>query len=93
MDSNITNMIGLVGGLFFAYCGVPQAYKTIVAGKHLGTPLSISASITIGTVLMYLYLYFAHGFDTIITINYSVEFISWLVIFIFGIKDTFSGNK
>ena len=89
MNHYLTNSVGLLGGLFFAFCGVPQAVKTIIARKHLGTPLSISGAITIGTILMYLYLYMAHGFDKIITINYTVEFVSWFILFFFGLKDYF----
>ena len=61
--------------------------ETILARKHLGTPVSISGSITIGTIFMYLYLYLAHGFDPIITINYSIELISWVILLYFGLKE------
>ena len=87
MNTPLVNIIGLIGGFFFAYCGVPQAYKTIMAKKHLGTPISISASITIGTIFMYLYLYLAHGFDMIITINYSVELVSWAILLYYGLRN------
>ena len=91
MQHYIQSSLGLIAGLFFAYCGLPQAIKTLRQNKHLGTPISISGSITIGTVLMYLYLYLSYGFDKIITINYTVEFLSWLVLFVYGLKSM--GNK
>lgn len=87
MNTSLVNIIGLIGGFFFAYCGVPQAYKTIMAKKHLGTPITISASISLGSIFMYLYLYLSHGFDWIVTVNYSVGFLSWFILLWFGLKD------
>jgi hypothetical protein len=73
----ITKLFGLIGGLCFAYCGVPAAYKTVKAGKSIGTPISIAWMITIGAVAMYSYLLLTYGFDTLLAINYFVEAASW----------------
>lgn len=78
-------ILGLVGGLLFAYAAVPQAIRTLRAGRHLGTPASISATILTGTAVMYAYLYLAHGFDWVITANYSVEAVSWALLLFFAI--------
>lgn len=87
MDPFLINLFGVIGGFCFAYCGVPQAYSTVMARKHLGTPITISASISTGSIFMYLYLYLSHGFDWIVTVNYSVGFLSWFILLCFGLKD------
>ena len=87
MDTLLINSIGLIGGLFFAFCGVPQAIKTIKAKKHLGTPLSISFSITAGSILMYIYLLLSYGFDPILAVNYFIEIVSWAILLGFGFKE------
>lgn len=76
----ITNLLGILGGLCFAYCGVPAAYATYKAGKSIGTPITVALLITIGTVLMYAYLTASYGFDPILTFNYFVEFVSWAIV-------------
>lgn len=79
------NILGLLGGVFFAYAAVPQAVRTIRAGRHLGTPVSIAVAIVAGTILSYSYLRLAHGFDWIITVNYSVEALSWAVLLFYAV--------
>lgn len=72
--------IGLVAGALFAYAAVPQAIRTIRAGKHLGTPPDLAFVILTGTLLMACYLFAAHGFDWVIAVNYSIEALSWGVL-------------
>lgn len=71
------SFIGLLAGFCFAYCGVPAAWATIKAGRSIGTPVSIAWMIVLGTISMYTYLTVLHGFDPILTLNYSVEGLSW----------------
>jgi len=73
-------IFGLLAGCFFAYAAVPQAIRTVRAGKHLGTPLDIIVAIFTGTLGMYSYLYATRGFDWVIAVNYSVEALSWGVL-------------
>lgn len=73
-------LVGLLGGLCFAYCGVPAAWKTWRSGHSLGTPISIAWMIVTGSILMYAYLTVLHGFNPVLTVNYSVEAISWAVV-------------
>ena len=73
-------LIGLLGGACFAYCGVPAAWATWRAGRSVGTPVSVAWMIATGGVLMYAYLTILHGFDGVLTLNYSVEVASWLVV-------------
>ena len=76
----IIEVIGLLGGLCFAYAGIPSAIATHKAGKSIGISLLTSWLILLGTILLYIYLYIKSGFDWIITVNYSVEALSWAVI-------------
>lgn len=73
-------LIGLLGGFCFAYCGVPAAYHTARAGRSIGTPVSVAWMIFAGAVLMYTYLTVLHGFDAILTVNYTVEAASWATV-------------
>lgn len=73
-------IFGLFAGACFGYAAVPAAWRTVRAGKHLGTPLDIILAIFGGTILMYAYLTAAHGFDWVLTTNYSVEAASWGVL-------------
>lgn len=77
----LIQVFGLVGGSLFAYAAVPQAIRTIRAGKHLGTPIDIITAIFFGTLVMYSYLHATRGFDWVLAVNYTVEAISWGVLF------------
>lgn len=73
-------ILGILGGFCFAYCGVPAAYATIKARRSIGLPISTATMILIGAVAMYGYLTATYGFDLILTINYTIEALSWGVI-------------
>jgi len=70
-------LLGLVGGFFFAACGVPAAFATVRAGRSVGTPISVASMILAGAICMYLYLLLTYGFDWVLAINYAVETASW----------------
>ena len=76
---SIIQIVGLLGGLCFAYCGVPAAYQAIKQG-FTQTPVIVAWMICIGGVLMYVYLTAQHGIDWVITINYTVEVVSWAIV-------------
>lgn len=76
----IIEIIGLLGGICFAICGVPVAYQTYKAGRSVGTPMTIAWFILAGTALMYTYLLATYGFDWIIAFSYWTEFLSWALI-------------
>jgi|SRR5712692_3488580 len=78
--SFLQTILGLAGGSLFAYAAVPQAIRTIRAGRHLGVPLDLVAAILGGTVAMYGYLTWTRGFDWVLAVNYSVEAASWGVL-------------
>lgn len=87
-----TKLLGILGGLFFAYCGVPTAYATIKTGKSIGTPVSVAWMIVLGSILMYVYLYRSYGFDAILTFNYLVEAGSWGVVVFYHYKGADRGR-
>jgi hypothetical protein len=76
----IINLLAILGGFCFAYCGCPAAYATYKAGKSVGTPISVAIMITAGSVFMYFYLLLTYGFNPLLTVNYIVETVSWGVI-------------
>jgi hypothetical protein len=78
--------LGLLGGSLFAYAAVPQAIRTIRAGRHLGVPLDIALAIFGGTLVMYAYLHASHGFDWVIAVNYAVEAASWGVLLFYRLR-------
>lgn len=73
-------LIGLLGGACFAYAAVPSALLVLKAGKNIGIPINMAWLIFGGTIFLYTYLFGKHGFDWIITLNYSVEALSWFTI-------------
>jgi hypothetical protein len=79
-------LLGIIGGILFCCCGVPAAYKTFIAKKSIGTPVSIAWMIALGSIFMYAYLILTYGFDVILTLNYSIEAISWLTIVYYHYK-------
>lgn len=76
----LTKLLGLIGGFCFAYCGVPLAWATARAGKSIGTPIFTALAIVAGGVSMYAYLLLTYGFDWLLTVNYSVEILSWATV-------------
>lgn len=92
MNDILLKLLGLLGGLIFAYAAVPSAVRTLRARRHLGTPVGISLAVFVGTVVMYSYLFLAHGFDWVLTVNYSVEAASWAVLLWYGLQDKTKGT-
>lgn len=72
--------LGIIGGICFAWCGVPAAWSTFKAGRSIGTPVTVAWLILVGAVAMYLYLLATYGLNWLLTVNYSVEAASWAVV-------------
>jgi hypothetical protein len=80
-------LLGAIGGFCFAYCGVPLAYATLRARKSLSAaPIATAWGIVIGAVCMYAYLFLTYGFDLLLTINYTVEILSWAIVVFYHYK-------
>lgn len=73
-------LLGAIGGIAFACCGVPVAWATLRAGKSVGTPVSIALFCILGSLATYAYLLLTYGFNPLLTANYSVEFATWAVV-------------
>lgn len=73
-------LLGILGGLFFSYCGVPAAWATFKAKRSVGVPIGTAWMIVLGGICMYSYMTLSYGLDWILTINYAVEVASWAVI-------------
>jgi hypothetical protein len=80
--TGLVKILGAIGGFCFAYCGVPLAVATIKAGKSLA-PVTTAWGIVIGTIAMYLYILLTFGFDWLLTVNYSVELLSWATVVVY----------
>lgn len=80
----ILSILGLLGGVCFAWAGVPTAWRCFKLGNNPGVPVTMAWLIFSGTVLVYSYLvlkFFVHTeLDAVLTVNYSVEAASWATI-------------
>ena len=76
----IVSLLGILGGLCFAWCGVPAAYLTFKARRSVGTSIFSSWMIVLGSIFMYLYLNARYGFNLLLTVNYFMQLISWGII-------------
>lgn len=92
MSPTWIKFLGALGGFCFSYCGVPLAWATIRAGKHLGAPVTTAWGIMMGTLCMYAYLFLSYGFDWLLALNYSVEFTSWAVVAFYYYQDALRSN-
>jgi len=78
-------LLGIIGGLLFAYAALPAAVRTIKAGHTLGTPLDISFVVCLGTVVQYVYLLLSYGFNFLLFCNYLVGFVCWAILLFYGV--------
>lgn len=76
----MTKLLGLLGGLLFAFAGVPGALTCIHLRRNPGIPVSTAALIFSGVVCLYGYLFLSYGFDWILTATYTVEAVSWFIV-------------
>ena len=76
----IIQLLGIIGSLLFAVCGIPPAYQTVKAGRVVGAMISTSWMIFLGGIAMYSYLLLTYGFDWILSLNYISTIISWGIL-------------
>jgi len=76
----LTSLLGILGGICFAYCGVPAALATFKAKRSIGTPIFVALMIVLGSIFMYVYMTATYGLDLILTVNYAVQLLSWGLI-------------
>jgi hypothetical protein len=73
----VLSLLGILGGVCFAWAAVPTALGCLSDGRNRATPTFIAWMILSGTVLLYAYLYLMYGFNWVLQVNYSVEAWSW----------------
>lgn len=73
-------LLGLLGGLLFAFAAVPSALATFRAGKSIGVPANMAWLILGGVLALFAYLTALHGFDAVLALTYGVEGASWATI-------------
>jgi uncharacterized protein with PQ loop repeat len=81
----VISLLGVLGGILFAYAALPAAIRTIKAKHTLGTPVDISLVICIGTVIQYAYLLLSYGFNPVLFVNYLVGFVCWVILLYYGV--------
>ena len=79
-------LLGIIGGLLFAWAALPAAIRTIRAGHTLGTPKDISFVVCLGTLIQYFYLLLSYGFNFLLFCNYLVGFVCWAILLYYGVK-------
>jgi hypothetical protein len=79
------SLLGIIGGILFAYAAMPAAIRTIKAGYSLGTPVDLSLAVCTGTVVQYVYLLLSYGFSTVLFVNYLVGFACWAILLFYGV--------
>jgi hypothetical protein len=73
-----TNVLGLIGNGLFIYSAAPELYRTVTAGKALGTPLDLILTVALGMIVMGLYTYLSH--DWVLVLNYGLQFLIWGIL-------------
>lgn len=72
--------IGWIAGLLFAFCGLPQAYKSYKEGHSKGISHLMIWMWLVGEILMQVYVLGKHGFDMPLLVNYWINTVFVLVI-------------
>ena len=73
---------GLVGNLCFGLGCVPTAYRTLVAGKSVGTPVSLAWLLTSACATFYTYLLGTYGWNWLTGPLGVVETAAWAIVLI-----------
>ncbi|MBT3235384.1 MAG: PQ-loop repeat-containing protein [Bdellovibrionales bacterium] len=77
--------IGWLGAIFFAVCGIPQAYQSWKLGSSRELSALFLWAWTMGELLMTLYVILKHGFDGPLLLNYVGNLIALVVIIYYKI--------
>ena len=72
--------IGWVGGILFAFCGLPQAYLSYKQGHSNGVANLLLIMWGLGEVLSLIYVLLKHGLDLPLTFNYLMNLFFIVVI-------------
>lgn len=73
-------ILGLLGGLGFAISGIPTAYLAWKNGRVSFIPRLTQWSVLLGAILTITYLILRNGFDWVISLDYAMTIISWIII-------------
>jgi hypothetical protein len=73
-------ILGLLGGAGFAVSGIPTAITAYKEGKVSFIPRLTQWSVLLGAILTITYLLLKNGFDWVISLDYAITIISWLII-------------
>lgn len=76
----IINGIGILGAMLLAFCGAPQAYLAIKAGKSVGQHPWYLVMWLVGVVCMCTFSTFSLGFSWVVLFNYAFSFLFGSII-------------
>lgn len=74
------DIIGWISGFLFAFCGLPQAIKSVRDGNSYGISNLFLLMWTLGEILAIIYVYCKHGLDLPLLFNYCVNLIFLVII-------------
>jgi hypothetical protein len=66
-------ILGSAGNIAFAWACVPTAWRTLRAGKSIGTPIGLAWNIWIACALFYAYTFLSYRGDILVWIGGAVE--------------------
>lgn len=73
-------LTGWIAGLLFAFCGLPQCIQCVREGHARGINSLFIWMWFLGEVLMQVYVFFKHGFDMPLLVNYWINTVFVCVI-------------
>jgi len=71
---------GVVGNLAFGFGCIPTAFKTLLAGKSIGTPVSLAWTLSTACLTFYTYMLGTYGLDPFIIFIGIIETFCWLTV-------------
>lgn len=83
----MTETIGYIASLLFAFCGLPQAIKCWKEGHARGVSSLMIGMWLGGEVLMTYYVIMKHGMDLPLLLNYVINTVFVLIILRYKIKE------
>jgi uncharacterized protein with PQ loop repeat len=88
----IIESIGWLGAIFFAICGIPQAYQSWKQGSSRELSGLFLFTWTMGELLMTLYVVLKHGFDGPLLFNYIGNLLALVVIIYYKVYPRLSAK-
>ena len=79
-------LLGWIGGVLFALCGGPQAYKSYTEGHSKGMSSGTLTLWLSGEIITLAYVMLKHGLDGPLVFNYGMNLVFLSIIIYYKIK-------